>query len=52
MERKRPSKAHSLPGDSRGRDLSGYRRNATEQGTLTNWKQKREVLVRRWKECD
>ena len=37
-ERKHPSKAHSPPGDRRGRDLSGYGRKQTERGKLTNWR--------------
>ena len=44
-ERIRPSKAHSLSGDSRGRYLSGHGKNPTEQGTLTNWIQQRGRLV-------
>ena len=34
-ERNRPTKAHSLPGDGRGRDLSGHGKEANDQGTLT-----------------
>ena len=46
MERNRPSKAHSLSGDGRGRDLSGHEKKPTEQGTLTVWRRQREGLVR------
>ena len=41
-ERKQPSKGHSLSGDSRGRDKSGHRKKATEQGALTSWRWQRE----------
>ena len=51
-ERNRPSKAHSLPGDSRGRDLSGHGKKPTNRGTLTNWRRQGEGLVRTWKEPD
>ena len=34
--RNRPTKAHSLPGDSRGRDLSGHRTKLTDRGALTS----------------
>jgi hypothetical protein len=36
IERIRPSKAHSLPGDRIGRDKSGHGKNPTKRGTLTN----------------
>jgi len=43
MERKQPSKGHSLPGESRGRDKSGHRKKElTGQGALTSWRQQRE----------
>jgi len=51
-ERKPPSKAHSLPGDGRGRDKSGHRKKAIEQGALTYWRQQREGPVRTRKESD
>ena len=38
MERNRPSEAHSLSGDGRGRDLSEHGKNPTERGTLTLWR--------------
>ena len=50
MERKQPSKRHSHPGDSRGRDRSGHGKKAIKQGTLTLWRQRREGHVRTWKE--
>ena len=43
---------YSLPGDGRGRDLSGHRKKLTNQGALTLWRQQREGLVRTWKETD
>jgi len=49
---KRLSEVHSLPGDNRGRDMSGHERKVTEQGTLTIWRLQREGLVRTWKESD
>jgi len=52
MERNQPRKKHSLSGDSRGRDKSGHRKKATEQGVLTHWRQHREGQVRTWKETD
>ena len=45
-ERKRPSEGHSLPGDGRGRGLSGHGKSPSEQGALTFWGQQRERLVR------
>jgi hypothetical protein len=39
MEENKPTEAHSLPGDSRERDLSGHGRNLTGLGALTNWRQ-------------
>ena len=48
----RPTEAHSLSGDSRGRDLSGHARNPTDRGALTNWRRQREGLVRTRKESD
>jgi len=50
MERKQPSKGHSLSGDSRGRDKSGHRKKATEQGVLTHWRQEMEGQVKTQKE--
>ena len=52
MERKQPSKAHSLPGDGRGRDKSGQGKKVTKQGTLTSWRWQREGQVRTRKESD
>jgi len=51
-EGKRTSKAHSLPGDRKGRDLSGHGTKLTKQGMLTSWRPQREGLVRTWKETD
>ena len=34
-EGNRPSKGHSLPGDGRGRDLSGHRKEPTQRRVLT-----------------
>ena len=51
-ERNRPSRVHSRPGDSRGRDLSGHRKKPTEQGTLTSWRRQTDGLVRTRKETD
>jgi hypothetical protein len=48
-ERNWPSEAHSPTGDDRGKDLSGHGKKPTEQGTLTNWRQQREGLVRKRK---
>jgi len=47
-----PGEVHSLPGDSRERDLLGNRTNVTKQGALTYLSQYRDVLVRIQKECD
>ena len=38
MERKWPSKGHSLPGDGRERDKLGYEKKVTKQGALTSWR--------------
>ena len=38
MERSQPLEGHSLPVDSKGRDLSGHGKRPTEQGALTNWR--------------
>ena len=46
MRRNRRSKAHSLPGDGRGRDLSGHEMKPIERGPLTSWIHQREGLVR------
>jgi len=51
-ERKQPSKAHSLPGDSRGRDKLGHRKKVTKQGALTSWRWQSEGQVRTRKESD
>ena len=51
-ERKRLSDEHSLPGDRRGKNLSGHRNKATEQRVLTNWRPQMEGLVRIRKESD
>ena len=45
-DRNRPSKGHSHPGDSRGRDLLGHRKKLTERGVLTAWRRQREGLIR------
>ena len=37
-ERKRPSETRSLPGDGRGGDLSGHRKEPTERGAPTSWR--------------
>ena len=49
-ERNRPSKAHSLSGDGKGKDSSGRRKKRADQGTLTSWRRQRERLVRTRKE--
>ena len=46
MERSRPSEGHSLPGNGRGRDLLGHRKEPTDQGALTSWRRQREGVVR------
>ena len=51
-ERNQPSKVHSRPGNSGGRDSSGHRKNPTDRGTLTSWRRQREGLVRTWKETN
>ena len=51
-ERNRPSKAHSLAGDSRGRDFSGHGRKLTDRGPLTSWRRQREEFVRTQKATD
>ena len=48
----RPTEAHSLPGDGRGRDLSGHGKKAAKRGALTNCRRQREGLVRTRKETD
>ena len=48
-ERNRP-KGHSPTRDSSERDLSGHGKKPTDRGTLTNWRQQREGLVRTQKE--
>ena len=52
MERKQPSKGHSLPGDCGGGDKSGHRKKVTEQGALTPWRPQRGGQVRTQKESD
>ena len=52
MERSQPSKGNPLPGNGRGRDLSGHRRKLTERGALTSWGRRRKGLVRTPKETD
>ena len=52
MERNGPTMAHSLPGDGRGRDLSGHRKKPTDRGALTTWRRQREGLVRTQKVTD
>ena len=52
MERNRPTKAHSHPGDGIGRDLSGYGKEPTDRDALTPWRRHREGLVRTRKETD
>ena len=49
-ERNRPSKGHSLPGDSRGRDLSGHEKKPTEPEALTSWRRQTKELVNTRKE--
>ena len=51
-ERNQPTKAHSLPGDGRGRDLSGHGKKPTDRDALTNWRWQREGLVRTQKETN
>ena len=51
-ERIRPTEAHSQAGDSRQSDLSGHRKNQTDRGTLTGWRQQTERLVRTPKQSD
>ena len=51
-KRNRPSKAHSLPGDGRGTDLSEHEKNPTERGRLTSWRRQRQGPVRTRKESD
>jgi hypothetical protein len=46
------SKAHSLSGDGRERDLSGHGKELTEQGTLTAWRWQREGIVKTRKETE
>jgi len=45
-EREQLSEGHSLPGDRRGRDLSGDGKKVTEQEALTFWRPQWEGLVR------
>ena len=48
----RPTEVHSLSGDGRWRGLSGHTRKPTDRGPLTNWRRRREGLVRKRKETD
>jgi len=50
MERKKPSEGHLRPGEGRGRDKLGHRREPTEQGVLTSWRPQRDGQVRTQKE--
>ena len=52
MEINQPQEGHSLPGDCRGRGLSGHGKKPTERGALTSWKRQREGLVRTRKESN
>ena len=45
-ERIRPSKGHSHPRDRTGRDMSGYSKDRTKRGALTNWRRHRERQLR------
>ena len=47
-----PTEAHSLPGDGRGRDLSGHAKRSTDRDALTSLRRQREGLVRTRKETD
>ena len=38
IERMRPRKGHSLPGDHIGWDKSGHEEKVTEREALTNWR--------------
>ena len=49
-ERNRPTDAHSLSGDGRGRHLSGHRTIAAERGALTRWRAQRQRQVGTHKE--
>ena len=51
-ETNRLTKAHSHPGEGRGRDLSGHGNQPTSRGVLTFWRRQMEELVRTWKETD
>ena len=51
-ERNRPRGGHSLAGDGRGSDLSGDGKKPTDRGALTNWRRRREGLVRTRKEAN
>jgi len=52
MQRKQPSKGHSLSGDHRGRGKSGQGKKVTELGALTLWGPGRGGKVKRQKESD
>ena len=52
MERNRPSEAHSLSGDDRGRNLSEHGKKLTERGALTSWRRQREGFIRTQKETE
>ena len=51
-ERIRPTEAHSRTGDARQTDLSRHRKNPTDRGALTTWRQQTEELVRIPEESD
>ena len=51
-ERKRLSDGHSLPGDHRGRVLSGHGKTATERQALTSWRSQRGRIVRTQEKSD
>ena len=52
IERNRLREGHSLPGDGRGRDLSGHGNKSTEQRALTLWRRQKEEIVRIRKETN
>ena len=51
-ETNRPREGHSRPGDGRGCDLSVHGNKSTDRGALTNWRRRREGLVRTRKEAN
>ena len=42
MDTNRPSETRLLPGDGRGKDLSGHGKKSTKWGTLTYWRETAE----------